>query len=73
MDADLDAQRKLLYPYLKRAEEIEQHQPKIAYYLRLHAADLVGFTRVFSKVVKNHPNTLDLFGKPHLTYLTCRL
>lgn len=38
---DFEEQRRLLWPYLKRAEEIEKHQPKIAYYLRLHAADLV--------------------------------
>jgi hypothetical protein len=37
--ADFESQKRLLSPLLTRAEEIEKHQPKIAYYMRLHAAD----------------------------------
>lgn len=37
--SELEEQKKLLLPFLQRAEEIQQVEPKVAYYCRMYAVD----------------------------------
>eukprot|EP00887_Chlorella_sp_A99_P003832 scaffold11.g3832.t1 len=36
---DIDSQKRILLPYLQRAQEIEKAEPKVAYYCRFYAVD----------------------------------
>eukprot|EP00983_Pelagomonas_calceolata_P125083 1161180-Pelagomonas_calceolata.AAC.4 len=38
---DLEEQKKLIVPFMQRAQEIQNADPKVAYYCRLYAVDLM--------------------------------
>ncbi|GLC66007.1 hypothetical protein PLESTF_000371800 [Pleodorina starrii] len=39
MASDLEEQKKLVVPFMQRAQEIQQADPKVAYYCRMYAVD----------------------------------